>query len=318
MESRHLLSENEKALLTCLLGAGNYQAGEVSLSTSELLNHLKFDITNLAYALGSLSNHGLIRLMSLPRALEDIIAYRIQTNIDALDLRYLESEITQPEYVTSRQELTEQLKAFPSHCEPASPLDSAKMFRDRDRVLYRIFQLTGPAHPLRASDELENELRSVSAKLLPFREFIQSRINETLSKTGDGARFLDEKRNRMLLLFSQVGMSRLATAKDVAQDLFEELELLRARRLVGEVSEADLGRSEDIIWEGITKRLTPQLPSPEDLERWKRELSARLSAAKDLQQKALLSTGVSQIISEDLNDDIALLDSCILGFRRSK
>jgi len=256
--------------------------------------------------------------MSLPRALEDIIAYRIQTNIDALDLRYLESEITQPEYVTSRQELTEQLKAFPSHCEPASPLDSAKMFRDRDRVLYRIFQLTGPAHPLRASDELENELRSVSAKLLPFREFIQSRINETLSKTGDGARFLDEKRNRMLLLFSQVGMSRLATAKDVAQDLFEELELLRARRLVGEVSEADLGRSEDIIWEGITKRLTPQLPSPEDLERWKRELSARLSAAKDLQQKALLSTGVSQIISEDLNDDIALLDSCILGFRRSK
>jgi hypothetical protein len=318
MESRHSLSENEKALLTCLLEAGNYQAARVSLSTSELLNRFKFDMTDLAYALDGLSTHGLIRLTSLPRALEDVIAYRIQRDLDALDLRYLESKIIHTEYVSSRQALAEQLKAFPSHCGPASPLDSAKIFRERERVLDRIFQLNAPARPSRPSDELENGLRSVSAKLLSFRKLMQSRINETLSKMGDEAHFLDEKRNRMLLLFSQVGMSRLATAKDVAQDLLEELELLRARRLVGEVSEADLGRNEDIIWEGITRRFTPQLPSDEDLERWKRELNARLSAAKDLKQKDLLSTGVFQIISEDLNDDIALLDSCTIGFRRNK
>jgi len=113
----------------------------------------------------------------------------------------------------------------------------------------------------------------------------------------------------MLVLFSQVGMNRLATAKDVAQDLLEELEVLRARHLLGEISQSPLEDKEKALWNEISKRLPPELPNQDALTAWARQLSTKLEVLESLRQRGVISKGFFHAVSEDLHEDIDLLKS---------
>jgi hypothetical protein len=308
MPSEKALPEQEAMLLAYFLKAGNYQAEKVSVSLSEVIGYLKLDLDSLARVLHSLSIHGLIRLTSLPSNLGETFVNQVRNDIDILDLRYLERDIPELEYMSSRRTLSDEVKILSPQPEPLSPLEAAKLFRERDRKFEQMLQLTESSH---LSELLNNELLSLGAKLRPFKNSVVSRINELRSSAEKRPDPLDEKRTRMLLLFSQVGLSRLATAEEVAPELLEELEVLRARNLVGEISESDLRASEEALWNEISKRMSPQLPDHEAFARWMRELNARLESVKSLRHKGILTEDVFQAVSEDLSEDIALLNSQI-------
>jgi len=301
---------NEEHVLEYLLKAGNYRAASLGVSSSEIAGDLRLDIPELVRVLRNLSTSGFIRLSSLPRELETSYVSQVFDDLDALDLRYLENKVTESEYVSTRQSITDQLKLFPHHAEPFSPLEAARLFHELDRKLERILsefsQLSQP------HEALEGELLATGSKLLPFRRLVLSRIHELASKKEDRSDLSNETRMRMLILFSQVGMSRLATDKDAAQDLLEELDVLRARRLLGEISQSELEVKEKALWNDISKRMPPQLPNRDTLSAWARHLTTKLEDLESLRQRGGISKGFFQTISEDLHEDMALLKSQVL------
>lgn len=309
MPIQKAISEDEKALLDYVLKAGRYQLSSVALSTSGVMNYLKVDAAHLADALRNLSSHGFIRLTSLPIDLEQRFTQQVWNEIDMLDLDYLEGGIAESEYILSRRVLVDSLKIFPSHAEPLPPLEAAKLFREKDRRFMQILELTRSSQ-LSPSEESITELLSVREKLLPFKRSISSRITEAGSETAQHAD-LSEKRMRMLLLFSQVGLSQLATARQVAPDLLEELDVLRARSLVGEIPESEAKAKEEAIWNEISKRMTPQIPDEQAFRCWMNELDLELDALRSLHDTGSLSDEVFQVLSQDLNEDIVLLKSHI-------
>jgi len=310
MSSEKTLPEQEATLLKYLLKTGNYQAVKVSVSLSELTSYLKLDLNTLAHVLRNLSTHGLIRLTSLPSKLVETFVDQLQNEIDILDLRYLERDIPELEYVSSRGRLTGQLNIFSREPEPLSPLEAAKLFRERDQKLEQMLHLTEPSKS-HVSEILNSELLYLAAKLRPFKSYVVSRIDKLKSSAEKRPERLDDKRTRMLLLFSQVGLGQLATVEEAARDLVEELEVLRARQLVGEISESDLRTNEEAVWDEITKRMTPQLPDREAFVRWMRDLNTRLEAVKSLRHRGILTEDAFGAMSEDLIDDVGLLRSHI-------
>jgi len=310
VQSRQTLTEDERALLTYLLKSGNYRLGSVTISASEVIDDLGLDRTRLAQAVYSLSTQGFVRLGKLPRDLGEGLLDQTLAGLDALDIIYLENSVAEPEYLSLRQALTDKAKTLMEHAEPISPLEAAQLFHRRDRVLAQIAQSAKTSKPLQPPETLESELLSLRDRLLPFRKFILWRITEMESKAAL-VESLYEKRMRMLLLFSQVGLSRLAPAGEVAPDLLQEMEVLKARHLVGELSESDMRRDEDLVWEQISRRMTPQLPSDEAFQRWTKNLEVRLDEIKSLRNRGTLGEHVFQVLSQDLSADIALLTSHI-------
>jgi hypothetical protein len=298
---------NEGQVLAYLLKAGNYRAASVGVYSSEIAGDLRLDIPELVRVLRNLSSSGFIRLISLPRELETIYVSQVFDDLDMLDLRYVENKGTESGYVSTRQSITDQLKLFPHHAEPFSPLEAARLFHELNRKLERILsefsQLSQP------HEVLEDELLAIRSKLLPFRRLVFSRIREFASKKRDRSDLSNEARMRMLILFSQVGMSRLATAKDAAQDLLEELDVLRARHLLGEISQSELEEKEKTLWNDLSKRTPSQLPNHDALAAWAQHLTTKLEDLESLRQRGGISKGFFQTISEDLHEDIALLKS---------
>jgi len=298
---------NEEHVLAYLLKAGNYRAASIGVSSSEIASDLRLNIPELVRVLRNLSTSGFIRLISLPRELETSYVSQVFDDLDMLDLRYLENKVTESEYVSTRQSITDQLKLFSHHAEPFSPLEAARLFHELnwklERILSESSQLSQPP------EALEGELLAIRSKVLPFRRLVLSRIREFASKKEDRSDLSNETRMRMLILFSQVGMSRLATARDATQDLLEELDVLRARHLLGEISQSELEDKEKILWNDISKRMPPQLPNDDALAAWARHLTTELGDLESLRQRGGISKAFFQTISEDLHEDIALLKS---------
>jgi hypothetical protein len=291
--------------LAYLLKAGNYKATRIGVSISDITSDLRIDISELAVNLRALSTSGLIELVSLPKELEASYVAQVFDDLDALDLRYMENNTDQSEYVSSRQVIADQLKMFPHRVEPFSPLEAARLSHEFKNTLERI--LGESSRLSQPSEALEDELLVIREKLQPFRRLVLSRINEFTSGKETRPDLPTGKRIRMLLLFSQVGMSRLAMARDAVPGLLEELDVLRARQLIGEISQSEREEKETTQWNEICKRMPPQLPNIDALADWVRHLASKLEALKSLQQRGAFSDLVFRVVSEDLHQDIALL-----------
>jgi hypothetical protein len=298
---------NEEHVLEYFLKAGNYRAASVGVSSLEIASDLGLDVPELVRVLRNLSTSGFIRVTSLPRELENSYVSQVFDDLDMLDLRYLENKVPESEYASTRQSITDQLKLFPHHTEPFSPLEAARLFHELNKKLERI--LSESSQLPQPHEAFEGELLAIRSKLLPFRMLVLTRIREFASKKEDRSSFSNEKRMRMLILFSQVGMSRLATVKDATQDLLEELDVLRARHLLGEISQSELEEKEKTLWNDISKRIPPQLPNHDALAAWARHLTTKLEDLDSLRQRGGISESFFQTISEDLHEDIALLKS---------
>jgi plasmid stabilization system protein ParE len=301
------LSGKEALVLGYLLKARNYRAGRVELVPSEVIGELRLAIPELLGGLRSLQASGLIRLCSLPQDLEASYVAQVFDDVDGLDLRYIEKNTAESEYVSSRRAIAEQLKVFPHYAEPFSPLEAARLFHELRMTLERILNESSQLSQPR--EALERELLAIREELLPFRRFIFSRISEFSSQKEKRPDLPTEKRMRMLLLLSQVGMSRLATAEDVAQDLLENLEILKARHLVGEISPLELEDKEKTLWKEISKRMPPELPNQDALAAWAQRLTAKFESLGSLRQRGVISDDFFQSVSQDLHEDIALLKS---------
>jgi len=299
-------SGNEARVLAYLLKAGNYKPTSVEVLHSDVIRDLGLDIPELVRAVRSMSTSGFIRLSSLPQELEASYASQVFDDLDMLDLRYLEDDITESEYISARQAVADQLNMFPRRAEPFSPVEASHLFHEFNMRLGQI--LTESPQQSRPCEALEGELLAIRKRLLPFRRFVLSRIGAFTSRKEQRPDSPKEKRIRMLILFSQVGMSQLIMAKDVSQDLLEELEILRARHLLGEISQSELEDREKALWNEILKRLPPQLPDQGALAAWARQLTTRLEILKLLRQRGVVSKGFFQTISEDLHEAIALLE----------
>jgi hypothetical protein len=296
----------EGLVLAYLLRAGNYRSESVGVPLAEITDNLGLDSPELVHLLRNLSTSGFIRLSSLPRELEAIYVSQVFDDLDMLDLRYMESNATESEYLSVRNAVADQLKLFPQLTEPFSPLEAARLFHELNRKLERILSESSQSQ---SHEALEGEVLAIGAKLLPFRRLVFSRIRELASKKEDRSDLPNQKRMRMLILFSQVGMSQLTTAKEAAPDLLEELDVLSARQLLGEISESEREDRERTQWNEIWKRMPPQLPNENALADWARQLATKLEALKSLRESGVVSEGFFRVVSEDLDEDIAWLTS---------
>jgi len=310
MRTRSTISDEESAALSLILRAGNYKAVRIELSLSEVMDNLKLGTRDLVRVLRGLADRGLVRLIRLPRATEEIFIGLVREELDALDFRYLEDGLPESEYVSSRKTLADQLSMTPEHAEPIPPLEAAKLFLRLNLALERLLILKEPSQ-LSQSSELPGELLHSRDTLLPFREFIRKRISELTSKKKSPSDPRDEKRMRMMLLFSQVGMSRLTNAKEIAQDLLDELDVLEARYLLEEVSQTDLMEKKEALVNEISKRMTPQPPADKDFTDWVQVLNSRLESLRTLSERGVVAEYVSKALSKDLSEDIGLIKSHI-------
>jgi len=308
MSSQKALSTEEETLLSYLLRAANYRAGSVAFFASEIADSTGIDTSRLTGILLSLSAQGLVRVTNLPEGLEDAFVDKAWNDLDMLDIRHVEHDIVESEYVSCRLTLANQLEAFPHYAEPLSPAEAARLFQDRERVLQQLLCMTRSSQSLNP-ETLTTKLLSITARLLPYRHFVHKRIAKLRSTSATKGDILDEKRMRLLLLYSQVGLSQLTPLEEIGQDLLDELDLLRARSLVGEISEADLRHKEEICWNEISTRMTPQLPDKKAYNNWMRNLNLKLDALRSLRLSGIQTKDMLQTVFEDLSEDIALLES---------
>ena len=169
----------EGLVLAYLLRAGNYKAASVGVRSTEITDDLRLDIPELVRALRNLSTSGFIRLSSLPRELESSYVSQVFDDLDLLDLRYIENNTTESEYVSARQLVTDQLKMFPHRAEPFSPIEAAHLFHELNMALERV--LNEPSQP-QSHEPFEDEILAIRKKLIPFRRYVISRISELTSK----------------------------------------------------------------------------------------------------------------------------------------
>ncbi len=308
MGSREVLTDAERNVLVQILSAGDYKVGDVHVSRFELTDKLGIDITDLVSILRRLSSKGLIELGSLPLDIGNELVRQLRDDIDALDLTYLEHRIDESQYTESRGALVNGLKALQSEAEPLSPLEAAKLFLEKNLAIEQVLRSVESIQEWKVTENLSNEILMTRDSLLPFRRFILSRIDDLKSGGERSQNPSSENRMKMLVLFSQVGLSGLVASEDVASDLVETLELLRARCLVGEISETDLKSEEQSLRQQISERLKPVLPDHEAFRNWKRHLGDRLDAISSCCDKGVMTDELSKPLLADLNEDIALLD----------
>lgn len=302
MSAKEVLPHKEETVLRYLLRISNYRTTSLILQLSKIANDLGLDVAEFAHVLRVLSARGLVRPIRLPRSIEETIADQIWDDLDLLDLRHLERNIAEPEYASSRLALSDELRLVPHSTEMLSPREAARLFRKKERMLDKILQLGESSQTGAPSAKLESDLLSIRKTLIPFKEHILLRINKLKTATELRPDPQSQRRMKMLLLFSQVGLSQLVSVCEMGQDLKEELEVLRARHLVGELSESDLGDKEDELW----AKTSPELPSDEAIKQWQKQLSVKLDAIESLRKKGLLTQSSYKLLAADLNEDIAL------------